>query len=233
MEDLSQYLKCIMEHRLDAGLLKNLASCRGSNGFALRSFQKGEIIIEGQTSVTKISISLAGACRIILSSKDGTEIIVDMMPPPQMYGLAELFAEQEVYRGTVIAAEPCTILEIGSGTLMLQLERHPELYCTLAKYLAIHIVREMDILLNSTLITRSESFALYLLNAAGRHPFPYTVAVERTTMAAQLHMNLRTLYRYIERFRMEGFLTVSNRKIVITRENYALLQSRYGIETCK
>ena len=189
---------------------------------------KSEPFAVASAPIGAVYLLASGTCRVLISSDNGKEMTADVMPAPQIYGLCELMTDRSEFGATVIPAAGALILRVNRDHFLSRINEDFEVCRAVARYLAVLAVRNMDRVESGALLTQKEQFALYLLHAARAQSFPCTIMERRQDMAAHLHINLRTLYRYEDDFRAAGMIGVSHGKITITEEQADLLGKAYA-----
>ena len=68
-----------------------------------------------------------------------------------------------------------------------------------------------------------ENLLIYIHQYCTGRRLPAILPVERKTMAEELGINLRTLYRYISRLKEEGLIAIERGKISVSEEQFQQL----------
>ncbi len=187
------------------------------------NLRQGAQCIAGGLPVEKIHLLVAGKCYILKYSVDGKSIIADTMYPVQLFGLYELLQGSPTYEATVTAASECVLLELPAGAFRQALYENISIALLTLEYLAgmvQHNFRRNDRnLLNSGM----ENLLLYIHQYCTGKRLPTILPVERKIMSEELGINLRTLYRYINRLKEEGLISIQKGKIQVTSEEFRRL----------
>jgi CRP-like cAMP-binding protein len=187
----------------------------------------GEAIASVAMPIHFVYFLVAGTCRVIVSSSEGNELTLDVLPAPQIIGLSELFTGRSYFGATVYPSKDAILVQVGAKYFLTYIKEHPGCYEMLSKYFAHLAVRNMDRIERSALLAPKERFALHLLHATKGQALPYTLPEKRQDTADILHINIRTLYRYVAEFRRDGFLELVRNRIVITKDSFVRLNSKY------
>ncbi len=67
----------------------------------------------------------------------------------------------------------------------------------------------------------------HLFHLAEDQALPFIVPSTRVHLAEDLHMNLRTLYRYLDKLHQEGYIELNHGKVVINKECFLKMKDRY------
>ena len=184
-----------------------------------------ETFLQAGAAVDAVYILLRGKCKVIVSNSGGSVMTADVMSAPQVFGLLEVILAQEHYTASVFACGECTVLPVRRRLFLELLEKNKSCYIPITHYFGYLAVRNMNTLEEQALLNKKEQFGIYLLNVCRGNPLPYRLREIRTETAANLHINLRTLFRYIEEFRAAGFIDSARGKIVISEDGCKKLQN--------
>lgn len=174
-------------------------------------------------SLHYIHVLLSGKCYVVNYTIEGKSIIADTMEPVQMLGLYEAINDIPIYIGTIITIEDCYLLKIPVDLYKYYLDNDIRIAKLTIKYLAKLIKRIMNI--NNKLLSVSppDRLALYIYRNCIGNPLPYTLNTDRKTMSQELHINLRTLYRYINNLKQKGYIDIIRGKITVNEKNFKKL----------
>lgn len=183
----------------------------------------GTTFINSGLTLGKIYLLLSGKCYIVKYSVDGKSIIADTMYPIQLFGLYEMLHHTDNYRATVTAASECCLLEISAPYFRSCLEADIQTALLTLEYLA-GVMEESISKSDRTLFhTALQNLVLYLHRQCQGLERPCVLPISRRTMSEELNINLRTLYRYLDRLKEENLISVNRGKISIDGEQYARL----------
>lgn len=189
---------------------------------------KGSQFINSGLTLNKIYLLLSGKCYIVKYSVDGKSIIADTMFPVQLFGLYEMLDRTGMYRATVTAASECCLLEISSAYFRSCLEQDIKTCLLTLEYLAgvmeQSISKSDRTLFNSAL----QNLVLYIHQQCRGASLPHALPISRKTMSEELNINLRTLYRYLDKLKEENLILVQRGKIVVGPDQFARLDQFVG-----
>ena len=188
------------------------------------NYQKTFIHAEDQ--IDAIYLLISGTCEIHVSTENDITIS-DTLKAPQLFGLSEYFVNKDKYGATVFSKTNCQIIKIPIDLFQKTLDNYPELYKPISKYLAHLATRNMDFLELRNLLSNKQRFAKYIIELV-KEPFPFKIEETREEIATKLHLNVRTIHRYIEEFKNANYLTINNRKIYILKDQYQKLLNNYN-----
>jgi len=220
---LENLLNCFADYHYSLAL--NLLKDENQGDFVIQHLSDKTFVNAGDPADT-ICILLEGICKVIVSNSIGNVMTVDVMGAPQIFGLSELVLEQKRYSASVIASGNCKLLFIPCQHFLELLHGNQACYVHIARYFAYLAVRNMDSVEEKALLSKKDQFISYLFNRCKDQPLPYTLEESRTDTASVLHLNLRTLFRYLSELQSEEMLTIVHGKIIITEANTKKLRTR-------
>lgn len=185
----------------------------------------GDILLREGFAADEVYVLLQGSARVLVHTSAGKMAVVETAQAPHIFGATEAIAEHRLYGATVQAASPVLAARLPMEEYLRAVQSNQEAANVTIHYLAWLAVRNMD---KSELkaITRPIDILLrYLYLEAQRKELPYTIPFTREDMANELHINLRTLYRYIDRLEEQGFLHLQKAKISIDQEAFERLRA--------
>ncbi len=193
-------------------------------------YNEGDLIIQQHAPVKYVYFLLKGSVSVITSISWTSSDIIDILFPLDILGLVELLNDQPSYTAYVVAETPCTVFRISA-----------DVFCKIIKHDSILCYETLRILGSVTLdnMNRAETNSIfhaydrlcYFLYLKAQGHDSYTYPHTRKELAEQLHINLRTLYRYIDSMEKAGYLKLDHGKIVIENEQFQNLHLRYGSVT--
>jgi CRP-like cAMP-binding protein len=190
--------------------------------------KKHDTILYQGDIVEYLYILLTGKAAVLNSASWGYEIIVDFVEPLHILGFVEHLNNIEAYTAHVVAETTCCLLKISAADFSKMIKSNVDLCyqtlllqgeCTLANMYR----SEMKCMIHSRDILGN-----HLYHLVGTNPLPYIYPYTRQSLSAELHINLRTLYRYMSTLKNQGYLSLNHGKIMITDENYKNLHLRYN-----
>lgn len=189
--------------------------------------QKNETIIYQKDPADYLYMILSGRAVILNQISWNSDNIIDYVESPHILGLVETLNNIDYYTAFVMAQTKCVMFRIRVSEF-LQIIKNDASLC----YHTLVIMGKItDVNMNHA--ERHKTFHskdilghyLYLHAAA---PLPYVCPLTRNTLAEELHINLRTLYRHIDDMEKKGYLTLRKGKIVIEKKHFDNLAARYG-----
>lgn len=193
-------------------------------------FEAGDTIIYQKDPVNYFYILLSGQTIIMNQIAWSTNDIINFVQPPHILGLSEYLNHDSLYNAFVVAGTRCLTFKIGADDFIRLIQSNTEL-C----YDTLSVMGSMFTLNTGHAETRRifhpKDYVGYYLYIHARDFLPsrpYVYPLTRTAMSAELSINLRTLYRYLDTLKEEGYLTLKKGKIIIEKEHFLKLSERYG-----
>lgn len=189
----------------------------------LKTYNKNTQICHSGISLDKIYLMLTGKCHAVKFSSDGRSVIADTLEPVQLFGLYEMLSNTGVYNATVTAVNTSVMIEFPAKKFYEALKSDMKIAMMMLSYLAEMTKHSLE-RTNSTLFhTSYENLCIYIYNSCSGKAMPYKLITERKTIAEELNINLRTLYRYIDKLKSEGHISIDRGKLVINEKQYKAL----------
>jgi len=182
-------------------------------------YKKNVTIIYRNDKITHIHILLKGKANIVNTNSLGLDVILDQVKPPELLGLVEVLNDTSYYTAYVIADTDCTLLKVPVDEFINCVKNDAELCFALLKYLNRVAIHNMDSREIKSLVRPKDLLINYLYTISINSELPFTVKETREKISSSLHINLRTLHRYIREFESKNLITLSRGKIIITKEN--------------
>ena len=193
-------------------------------------YNKEDIIIQQHDPVKYIYFLLKGSASVITSISWTSSDIIDTLFPLDILGLVELLNDQSAYTAYVVADTPCTVLRIPVPLFQKIIKQEASLCYETLRILGNITMHNMDRAETNSIFHSYDRLCHFLYLKAQGH-IPYTFPHTRKELSDDLHINLRTLYRYIGTMEKEGYLKLKHGKIIIEEEHLEKLFEKYGSVT--
>lgn len=187
-----------------------------------------EIFINAGDPISSLFILIKGNVKIKSVSTSGDNAIIASLSAPQILGITEFLRRMDTFGASVYADGDCQVIKVSVTQFEDTLNEYPDSYRILAPYLASLAIQNMNESESRLILNNEERLGLYLLNSCQLKTFPYQIRDTRERIARNSHLNLRTLYRYIDEFVEKGLLSRSRNRLYITAEQYKKLQNRFS-----
>lgn len=153
--------------------------------------------------------------------------LVDYIEPLQILGLVEYLNQIPYYTAYVITETPCTLIRL-TVDKFIRIIQSDAMLC----YYTLVLMGEtsqtnMNTSELKSMIHPRDMLGHHLFHLASNQSLPYTVPCTRMQLAEDLHMNLRTMYRYLDRLNQKGYIQLVHGKIVINENCFSKMKTRY------
>lgn len=189
--------------------------------------QKNETIIYQKDPADYLYMMLSGRAMILNQISWNSDNIIDYVESPHILGLVEPLNNIGYYTAFVVAQTTCVMFRIRVSEFLALIQKDASLcYHTLVIMGKItdsnmnHAERQANF--------HSKDILGHYLYTHADSRLPYICPLTRNSLAEELHINLRTLYRHIDDMKKKGYLTLRKGKIVIEKEHFDKLAARYG-----
>lgn len=221
---LSKILKLAHEGKYDTEQIEDIFTPLLENGMSLKVREKGTQYISGYTELRAIHIVLSGRCRAVKYTFDGKTVVVDSTSGFQMLGLYELLNGRGYYTSTVETIDKCYFLEIPLSYIKNAIYNDIDVCHISIDYLAKLADRSISKNYIEMVNTSVQNFILYLYNNCLGLSFPCRIEVDRKTMASELNVSMRSIYRYTNELKRRGMISILCGKILVSEEQFRLLE---------
>ncbi len=194
------------------------------NGCSFQTFAPEQEIISCGLPANKIYVLLNGSCLIICYSQDGKASVQDSLQAPQIFGLTELVCGQECYSASVVGDKTGMVLSIPTPLFMEAMQRNLTADQAVIKYLGYLARRNMDAWEYCNLYAPQDTLALQLYSWCREQTLPFVLKMDRNDLAEYLHIQVRSLYRYLDNLKRQNMCCTVNGKITVTEENFRALK---------
>ena len=193
----------------------------------LFSVGKDKTLIFQNDPVDYFYLLLVGKVSVVNSVSWGYERVVDYIEPLQILGLVEYLNQIPFYTAYVITETPCTLIRL-SAEKFIRIIQSDAILC----YHTLVLMGEtsqtnMNTSELKSMIHPRDMLGHHLFHLASNQELPFTVPSTRVHLAEDLHMNLRTLYRYLDRLYQKGYIQLLHGKIVIDEDCFSKMKTRY------
>lgn len=193
-------------------------------------FEPGDTIIYQKDPVNYFYILLSGQTIIMNQISWSTNDIINFVQPPHILGLSEHLTNDPLYNAFVVAGTRCLTFKIKADDFIRLIRTDADL-CYYALSIMGHMFSFNTGHAETRRIFHPKDYVGYYLYLHARDYLPsrsYIYPFTRAEMAAELSINLRTLYRYLDSMKEDGYLTLRKGKIIIERSHFAKLSERYS-----
>lgn len=198
-----------------------------SLGKHLMTVGKGETILYQKDPAKYFYFLLSGRTIILNHISWSIDSIIDYVEPPHILGLLEYLTEVPAYTAFVVADTPCVLFRIAASDYIPLIQNNSELCFRTLIIMGKVSHLNMERAERQRIFPQIDILGHYLYIQA-RYETPYTCPLTRKVLADELSINLRTLYRYLDKMEEQGYLILRHGKIVIEQQQLNNLAARYG-----
>ncbi|MDD3140633.1 MAG: Crp/Fnr family transcriptional regulator [Lachnospiraceae bacterium] len=195
---------------------------------SLMVFKKNQIIIEQNNSVKFFYLLLSGHASVINSITWVSDNIVDNVRALDILGLVEYLNNIPTYTAFVVALEECKVLRVSVEHFNEIIQQDVFLCYHTLQVLGRVTSENMNRAEVNSVFHPKEMLGHYLFFQAQSSGIPYTLPLTRKELSEELHINLRTLYRYLSYMETNGTLELKHGKVVIDATHFRTLARRYA-----
>ncbi len=189
--------------------------------------RENETIIYQKDPAVYLYMLLSGRAVILNQISWNNDNIIDYVESPHILGLVEYLNNIDYYTAFVVAQTKCIMFRICVSDFVQIIKKDASL--------CYHTLVIMGKITDSNMNHAERHKTFHSKDILGHYLYlrsmnclPYICPLTRSTMAEELHINLRTLYRHIDDMEKKGFLTLRKGKITIEKEHFERLAARYG-----
>lgn len=195
-----------------------------ARGCGLHRLEGGAAFIRAGFPADRVWVLLRGGAQVVCCSRTGDCSVQDSPESTQLFGLMEQLSGRSSYTATVLCSRPSLLLSIPAPLMMDALEVSVPLLRLALNDLCALAQRAMSLTEFQALHRPRDTLALYLCRCCEQtESFPCVIRATRREMAEQLHIHLRSLYRYLDDLKLDGLCSVVRGRITISKEQADLL----------
>lgn len=175
---------------------------------------KQEILFQKGAQPSSLHIVVTGQIKLFLPSVQGSEKIVRLANPGEVFGEEAVILER-AYPMTAQAARDSILLSLPRPALMTVLARNPTLCCNLMNHMALRMHDLIDNMESCTQRSSAQRVAHYLTQLAPGQmdSFEVELNANKQTIASHLNLAPETFSRVLGRFAQLGFIEIHGRVI--------------------
>ncbi len=181
-----------------------------------KKYNKKEIIFSEGDSSEWIYIVANGKVKITKLSKEGREIILEIISPMEFFGAPAVISGFP-YPANAIAAENTETLRISRGSLMKILDRFPSVMYSFAMNMGNRIKNSHETLKNIAVEKVESRIAALLLKLDEKKSDNQTAGIKLTKkdIAEMVGTTVETSIRTISKFKKLGLITQTEGRIIV------------------
>ena len=193
----------------------------------LMHIKKGESVIFQRDPATYCYFILKGRLAVLNNIDWVKDAILDYVMHPHILGLVESLASFPYYTAYVVADQDCLLYRVEADAFLKILREDNDL-CYRTLVIMGQITDDNMNRAETHRVFPPKDILGHYLYIQARGALPYTCPMTRKDLSAELNINLRSLYRYLEYFQSQGRIQLIHGKIVIKENEFKNLEKRYG-----
>ena len=179
-----------------------------------KSYSKGEIIYSPKDFEKKIGFVYCGECAISRQT-GGALVPLNVIKESDSFGIVAVFSSREDFPTVVTAKTACSVLFFTKDSVRSLIKRNAQISINVIEFLTAKIDFLNDKVAAFCGGCVEEKLASYLLGLKRKHG-SLEFDFNKKKSAEALNCGRASLYRAIGALEAEGYISVSNKKIIIT-----------------
>lgn len=185
----------------------------------IKHYQKNKIVLSESNNIKKFIYIFSGWAKLITTSKQGTNMTLELLTKNYYFGELFLFDEHsniETY--TIKSLSNLSVFVIPLAILKTQFKKDPQLALNLLYYSTYHQKQLMSDLKHSAIFNAEQRLACLLLKASknnGKSNISIELPCEKTVLAERLGIRPETLSRALKKLCCHCDMLIDNDTIII------------------
>lgn len=210
----------LTRHRLFLGVdLQNAAPYWNEQTMSLSSFEDGETAYSSECDRVRVGILLAG-CAQIYTGVLGEATLLRTLQVGELFGIANLYAEEEAFPTQIIAKGSCRMLFIDGDAFRAFVENDRTLLQNFLAFQSRKIVYLNRKITTFTAGSAEKKLALFLHDYESDGVFIPPCSM--SALSDMLGMGRASLYRALDSLAAQGLIERQNKNILIPDKNALL-----------
>lgn len=210
----------LAQHRLFVGVdLQNADPYWNEQTMSLSSFDDGETAYSSECGSLRVGILLDG-CAQIYTGVSGESTLLRMLKVGELFGIANLYAEEEAFPTQIIAKGGCKLLFIEGDAFRAFIENDRTLLRNFLAFQSRKIVYLNRKITTFTAGSAEKKLALFLHDYESNGVF--TPPCSMSAMSDMLGMGRASLYRALDSLVAQGLIERQDKNILIPDKNALL-----------
>jgi len=181
--------------------------------------EAGRIIFQEGQPADRVWAVKEGLVHIIKSAPDGREIVLEVIPPGELFG-AVVALENRPYPATALAAEPSVVWHMPAALARELCQKHPTLRAAILDQVTSRLRSAHERLRSIALERVEQRLARMLLTLAdkiGQRRGPFTeLNVTRQELADMIGATVETTIRVTSKWQQAGLIRSSRHRVTLT-----------------
>lgn len=185
-----------------------------------RTLDKGQTLFRAGEHGEALYVLVEGLIKVTVSSRDGSEMVLATLRPPEIFGELSLIDEGP-RSASAVAVEPSTVLSLGRADLLDVLVRHPKPVGDLLRSLGTLIRRLTGQASDLVFLDLDGRIAKLLVGMAERDggerdgALVLDLALTQSDLAEMVGGSRQSLNQTLHAFERRGWLELGRKEIVV------------------
>ncbi len=222
MKNFFQILnKCQLFDGIEDAKLESLLDCLGAE---IKTFKKGQTILNEGDPAEHIGIVISGSVRIMRMDYYGNRSIIACVTPPHIFGESFACAQVDSMPVSIVSSETSDIMLINARHIITSCSNacgfHSHLIFNLMKIVAAkNLVFNQKSEITSKRNTREKLMTYLLIQAKKCGTNTFSIPFDRQELADYLEVDRSGLSALISKLRHEGILECNRNTFTLLKEN--------------
>lgn len=198
----------------------------------LRIVKQGEKITREDVVISRVYLVVRGKFIESRSSENGKENMLIKRKAPQFIGVDRAVTPKRTKMTSMIATEPCIIIEIDRNYFLNSLKSCGELGIEVLKNICEKITDEREIYDKMLFLSSQERLILYIVEhyeAFHVKKKNYILHENNTQIANGVGISVRTLQRLLNGMRKEGMIDMVKGEIQVNERQFAEMKKKINM----
>lgn len=228
-DSLKQILSLAFSNKADSqSSSKAILKALSSDNIQILSIKENKLFIDSSNKLDYIYVLINGVTYVVNYTLDGRRIIADTLTEPQIFGLIEAINGADSYRGTVITLSNSVLVKVNKESFLKATGSDIDIAAYIIKYLADFSTRSMKVSSYKAAISPYENLIVYLYNKTLGKNLPYRIKDNKSFIADYLHVDKRTLYRYLNKLSADGIIARERQDIIISESSFKRIEKLFN-----
>ena len=215
-----EILECIRSDKiLGCADEDNLTHCFNEKTAYAKTFSAGETIYSPECSKRQVGIILEGRAAVEPTNSN-EKVLLKMLSSRDMFGIANLYANEIPFISVIIAKSACRVLFIDADAFKALIEHDAKAMRAYLEFMSRKIVFLNKKISTLTAGTTEKKLALFL--AENQHDGEFSQRISMTAIAEILSVGRASLYRALDSLEAEGLIHRDGKSIFIPDKNALL-----------
>jgi CRP-like cAMP-binding protein len=197
-----------------------------------RTIPKGQALFRAGDPGEALFVVVEGLLKVTVSSRDGSELVLATLRPPEVFGELSL-VDEGPRSASAVAVEPTTLLSLGRADLLDVLTRHPKPLGDLLRSLGALIRRLTGQASDLVFLDLDGRIAKLLVRMAEQGadgldgPVVLNLALTQSDLAEMVGGSRQSLNQTLHAFERRGWITLGKHEICV--DDLEALRRRAGM----